>query len=188
MPTGFQAVAGLCGICKAVCGTRELSHGRHPSPLCTPAPATHSGCSAQAWSPSTISPLPSCPCHPEGVQVQGPSQPVQRCPRWGSSSSRPHSLLRPWVPVPLLPLAKPLWLLCSSSWGPGHQVQRLCSLPYPLISSWKAPLVVSELNQQEESRGSEELAPGGPSPSGQGPGCPCLLLPVQPCHRLGPSA
>ena len=77
----------------------------------------------------------------------------------------------------------PLWLLCPSSRGPGRATRGHDSapLPNPFISSWKAPLTVSELNQQEEGRAQAELAPGTLLLQARAPG-------VQPCHRLGPSA
>ena len=79
-------------------------------------------------------------------------------------------------PHPLLPL--PLW--CPSSRGPGRATGGRVSAPtpYPFFSSWEAPLAASELNQQEECRARAELAPGTPSPAGQGSGgpacCPCV--------------
>ena len=80
-----------------------------------------------------------------GVQVQGPSQPVQRC--WGVGGWC-------WVPTPSCLWQSPLWLWCPSSRGQGQTTGGHISAPtpYPFFSSWEAPLVVSELNQQEEGR------------------------------------
>ena len=166
-----------------MCGTHELSRGASfPTPP-TPAPAAHSGLSSRMVPPVPF-PLPQAALATcRGVQVQGPSQPVQCCPGWGSSPACPRSLPGSLFPSCLTLTLNPLWILCPSSRGPGRATwgHDSAPLPNPFISSWKAPLTVSELNQQEEGRAQAELAPGTLLLQARAPG-------VQPCHRLGPSA
>ena len=151
--------------------------------------STHACSCCSQWAqlkdgpPSTISPPPSCPCHLPGCPGPRAQSACTVLPRVGEQpclSPQP-----PWVPVPLLPNPNPkpplAFVSLQPGARPGHQGPRLCTLPNPFISSWKAPLTVSELNQQEEGRAQAELAPGTLLFQARAPG-------VQPCHRLGPSA
>lgn len=127
--------------------------------------------------PSTISPLPSCPCHPRGCPGSRAQSACTALPQVGEQlfpSPQPSQALGP-RPPPASGKA-PFGSCVPPAGGQATRCSDSAPLPYPLISSWKAPLVVSELNQQEESRARRELAPGALLLQARAPG----VLPAPP--------
>lgn len=134
-------------------------------------------------------PSPKLPLPPEGVsRFKGPVSLYSAAPGGGAALPVPTAFSGPGSPSPSCLWQSPLWLLCSSSWGPGHQVQRLCSLTLSSHFLLESASRGFRAEPAGGESGSEGTGPGGPSPSGQGPGCPACSSRVQPCHRLGPSA